>query len=51
MQIREQDVGPGLDNEPLADILATIRDDEPLTALQLAAINEAEERIRELGDD
>ena len=49
--IREQDVGPGLDNGPLADILGTIRDNEPLTALQLAAINEAEERIRELGDD
>jgi len=49
--IREQDVHAGLDNGPLADILSTIRDNEPLTALQLAAINEAEARIRELGDD
>lgn len=51
MPIREQDVHAGLDNIPLADILATIVDNQPLTALQLAAVNEAEERIRERGDE
>ena len=51
MPIREQHAHAGLDNTPLADILGPIKDYQPLTALQLAAVNEAEEGIRERGDE
>lgn len=44
------DVGPGMTNAALADLLANFPL-SPLSELHQAALNEAEQRLRELGDD